>query len=134
MVWTWLIATAMSRVHNESRDSYSMELARRYDRSESKQEVSEVLSAVADTYELDLPSEDAALLAYLSRSGTAVAVETAPAGAVLETTYGAVAYHLGMGALEPLGDTLTLVRFTPARYLRAWLIPGVAYLHEGNHQ
>lgn len=130
MVWTWLISTAMSRVFEESRDDYAMTLARMYDRSEAYQEVSEVLSAVGDTYGLTLPSTDVALLAYLAREATEVPVETAPAGAVLLTTYGAAAYHLGVGALEPLGDTLTLVNLTPARYVAAWLIPGVAYLHE----
>lgn len=130
MIWTWLISTAMSRVHSESRDSYSMELARRYDQSEARQEVAEVLSAVADAYGLDLPKTDTALLGYLLRMGTPVPVTAAPAGAVLKTSYGAVAYHLGTGVLEPLGDTLTFVNLTPARYTAAWLIPGVAYLHE----
>jgi hypothetical protein len=134
MVWTWLISTAMSRVYSESRDSYGMELARRYDRSESQQEVAEVLAAVGESYGLSLPSTDQKMLSYLLRLGTPVPVEKAPAGAVLETTYGAVAYHLGIGALEPLGDELTLVRFNSARYFRAWLIPGVAYLHEEKHQ
>jgi hypothetical protein len=134
MVWTWLISTAMSRVYSESRDSYGMELARRYDRSEAKQEVAEVLAAVGDSHGLSLPDTDQKMLAYLLRAGTPVPVEKAPAGSVLETKYGAVAYHLGVGALEPLGDALTLVRFSSPRYLRAWLIPGVAYLHEEKHQ
>jgi hypothetical protein len=130
MVWTWLISTAMSRVWEESRDDYGMNLARQYDRSEARQEVSEVLAAVGDSHGLTLPKTDVALLAYLMRTATEVPVETAPAGAVMQTTYGAAAYHLGTGALEPLGDTVTLVNLTPSRYVAAWLIPGVAYLHE----
>jgi hypothetical protein len=129
-VWTWLISTAMSRVWEESRDDYGMKLARQYDRSETQQEVAEVLAAVGDSHGLTLPKTDHALLAALMRTATKVPVETAPPGAVLETTYGAVAYHLGVGALEPLGDSVTLVNWTPSRYVRAWLIPGVAYFHE----
>lgn len=130
MVWTWLIATAMSRVFNESRDNYEMTLARIYDRSEHQQEVAEVLSAVGDSHGLALPRTDAALLSLLALTATEVTVETAPPGAVLRTTYGAVGYHLGTGVLESVGDAVTLVNWTPARYTAAWLIPGVAYLHE----
>jgi hypothetical protein len=131
MVWTWLISTAMSRVFEESRDDYNMTLARVYDRSEATQEVSEVLAAVGDSYGLTLPKTDGALLGFLARNATEVPVASAPAGAVLRTTYGSVAYHLGAGALEPLGDTVALVDpYAPSRYTAAWLIPGVAYLHE----
>lgn len=130
MVWTWLIITAMSRVYNESRDDYSMRLAEHYDRSTEKLEVSEVLAAVADTYDLNLPNSDPALLAYLKFNAIEVPVEGAPAGAVMERADGGVAYNLGPGALEPLGDTLTLVLRSPSRYVAAWLVPGVAYLHE----
>lgn len=136
VIWTWTLATRMAELCEDHLTLMELavikvELDERYwEIDESPVEIAEVLSAASEEYGLVIPSTDVSMLAWLRRRGIEQTVIEAPVGAILTLPEGGLAYRLAGGVMEPYDDGFAIVQFSPDRYDTAWLIPGVAYLHE----
>lgn len=126
-VWAWLVT---ARVCTLVRDVRTGEVADRgwLDNTGAPLTVAEAISHACSPAGLRFPREDARMLAVLARDGVPVSLDAMPHGAAVELTNGRLGLYVGAGVVESHGAALSLIHLDPARMVRAWLVPGLAYM------
>lgn len=90
--------------------------------------VAEAVSQACAASDLNYPRDDARMLAVLARDGVPVPLDAMPYGALVELANGRLGLCVNGGAVESHGPGLSVVPAVPGRWVRAWLLPGVAYM------
>lgn len=126
MMWSWLVVSRVSRLVQDLRDGDTTDLEFSNEDG-SKLGVSEAVSHACSPDGLNFPREDSQMLAVLVRDGVPVDIENPPYGALVETVNGRLGLVTNGGLIESHGDGMSVVEREPGRWVRGWLIPGVAY-------
>jgi hypothetical protein len=126
-VWAWLIAARVCTLVRDVRAGAVADQGWK-DNVGAPLTVAEAISQACATAKLRFPREDAKMLAVLARDGVPVPLDTMPHGAAVELTSGRLGLYVGAGVVESSGPALCLVPVDQARLVRAWLVPGLAYM------
>lgn len=129
MIWAWLMIGRVSRLVDDLRDGPHADAAlSEYEGAPLM--VAEAVGQAVAAWGLWLPFTDRVLAGALARDGVPVPVAGAPAGAVVQLADGKLGLVVPSGVVESYGPGLCIVPPTKGRHIRAWLVPGVAYLGE----
>jgi hypothetical protein len=126
-VWAWLISAKVCTLVRDVRTGQVADQSWQ-DNQGAALMVAEAISQACAGAGLRFPREDAKMLAVLARDGAPVSLDTMPHGAAVELTNGRLGLYVGAGVVESHGAALSLVHRDPARMVRAWLVPGLAYM------
>ena|GEM_PF-6431175 len=127
MMWAWLMIGRVSRLVDDLREPASADDAwASYEGAPLM--VAEAVGQAVAAWGAWLPLADRELAGVLSRDGRETRVDGAPAGAVVQLADGRLGLVVVGGVVESYGPGLCIVAPTPGRYVRAWLVPDVAYL------
>jgi hypothetical protein len=126
-VWAWLMIARVNTLIRDNRTGAQVDQG--WDTHEGAPlTVAEAVSKACSPEGLRWPLDDAKMLAVLARDGVPVSLDAMPQGAAVELTPGRLGLYVGAGVVESHGAALSLVKPDPSRWVRAWLIPGIAYM------
>lgn len=126
LMWAWLMLSRISGLVVDLRTPDAVDSSQA-DLTGAPLMVAEAVSMACAPDGLTYPRQDSQLLAVLARDGVPVDLGALPYGAMVELSTGALAVATSGGLIESHGAGLSIVPAEPARMVRAWRLPGVAY-------
>lgn len=127
MIWIHLILMQLLAAVRDTRTGPNADLAIA-EQEGAPLVIADLIARAVAGFDVWFPSDDQQMAAVLERDGVSVPVAGAPIGAVLETAAGRLGVVCASGVIESGGSALTIVLDDPARYTRAWLLPGASYV------